>query len=199
MSAGKQTDYDIQEIRSLVDDLMKKPDAKAWFNDPVPTDTPFYYEVIKEPMDLGTIRGRLWGGRSSYKTAQAVIADIELVWSNCREFNEDSSEPGQAALRLSKYMQGKLRALRAGGGDGLSKRSSGLGGKWGVEQRRHLGERITLLPTERLSKVIRILKEKTNAHAVHAEEKEHVVEFSLLSDETLDELLKVMDAEGGKR
>lgn len=45
---------------------------------------PGYYEVIKRPMDLGTVQRRLW----RYRSFEEFKEDLDLIWSNCLEFNE---------------------------------------------------------------------------------------------------------------
>ncbi|BBM97304.1 protein MpBromo1 [Marchantia polymorpha subsp. ruderalis] len=56
--------------------------------DPVALEIPDYLDVIKEPMDLGTIRELLESG-THYTTAQEVYEDVQLVWSNCRKYNQE--------------------------------------------------------------------------------------------------------------
>lgn len=57
-----------------------------------------YLDVVAVPMDLGTIRQRLAPGEKEgwdkvpYKTAAAVLADIELVFQNCRAFHHPSDD-----------------------------------------------------------------------------------------------------------
>ena len=44
-----------------------------------------YPEVIKRPMDLGTLRTNLKNG--TYASFDAVFADISLIWDNCKTYN----------------------------------------------------------------------------------------------------------------
>jgi hypothetical protein len=53
-------------------------------------ELPDYYEVIKHPMDLSTIKVRLRAG--SYKSWAALSADIKLMCDNAREYNQPGSE-----------------------------------------------------------------------------------------------------------
>jgi hypothetical protein len=54
-------------------------------------------------MDLGTIHSRLIKGR--YTSAEAVWADIQLVWRNCRTYNEAGSEVYKAAEELAGFAE----------------------------------------------------------------------------------------------
>ena len=47
-----------------------------------------YFNVVKKPMDLGTIRDRLEKGEV-YRMVEDVFDDVALVWSNCRVYNDD--------------------------------------------------------------------------------------------------------------
>jgi hypothetical protein len=49
---------------------------------------PEYYEIIEQPMDLSTIKSKI----NDYSNVEEAIADIRLVWENCRIFNSDESD-----------------------------------------------------------------------------------------------------------
>ena len=56
---------------------------------------------IKEPMDLGTITTRVMSG-SYYGIDHAQFAhDVNLVWSNCMEYNIEGS---QICLDAERYI-----------------------------------------------------------------------------------------------
>ena len=46
---------------------------------------PEYLDIVKHPMDLGTVREKLKRGR--YPDHLAFAADVRLVFANCRLFN----------------------------------------------------------------------------------------------------------------
>lgn len=54
-------------------------------------DAPDYYDVIKHPMDLGTMQKKVKSGQ--YKTKKQFAADLELIWENCLTYNSDPSHP----------------------------------------------------------------------------------------------------------
>lgn len=53
--------------------------------DPKLDQAPDYLDVIKKPMDLGTIESNLKKGR--YRSGAEFEADVNLVWSNCFKYN----------------------------------------------------------------------------------------------------------------
>lgn len=44
-----------------------------------------YHDVIKEPMDLGTIRKKL--SHNYYSGVRDFAYDMNLVWKNCYKYN----------------------------------------------------------------------------------------------------------------
>lgn len=48
-----------------------------------------YHDVIRQPMDLGTIKERLTESPPAYHNAAEVLKDVQQVWSNCRTYNDD--------------------------------------------------------------------------------------------------------------
>lgn len=103
----------MEQALDIVRKLIGLPEAEL-FSEPVDAEAlgiPEYLEVIKEPMDLGTILGRLEVGESQgwencvYKGVDEVKRDIELVWSNCYTFNM----PGEPISDLCKDMENAFK------------------------------------------------------------------------------------------
>ncbi|CAM9482072.1 unnamed protein product [Ectocarpus sp. 12 AP-2014] len=100
-------------VRTLKDCLMmlKKSDKNNVFQYPVPPNfrglRGMYADVIKSPMDLGTVMKRI---DSKYRTARDCIADVRLVFSNAKDFNPDTDPVHALAASLS----GKFEAFVSG-------------------------------------------------------------------------------------
>ncbi|XP_051865443.1 bromodomain adjacent to zinc finger domain protein 2A-like isoform X2 [Pristis pectinata] len=79
----------------------------AWpFLHPVnPRMVPGYRKVIKKPMDFSTIRGKLI--ERKYTSCKEFAADAHLVFDNCLNFNENSSEIGQAGNVMKKFFESR--------------------------------------------------------------------------------------------
>lgn len=59
-----------------------------WFQepvDPVKFNIMDYFDVIKNPMDLGTIRKKI--SHNCYKSAKEFSDDMNLIWENCYKYN----------------------------------------------------------------------------------------------------------------
>ena len=84
----------------------------AWFADPVDPvgmGIPHYAEIIKTPMDFGTIKGKYKGGR--YATAEAFAADVRLVFRNATTFNTGADEPVHvAAVQLGAKFEERFES-----------------------------------------------------------------------------------------
>lgn len=73
------------------------------FTEPVNEDeVPDYKEVIKNPMDFGTMRTKVENGAYG-KGSDAVVGfynDFVLVFDNCALYNDEDGEVGLEAARL---------------------------------------------------------------------------------------------------
>ncbi|CDS01567.1 hypothetical protein [Sporisorium scitamineum] len=54
-------------------------------------DAPDYYDVIKHPMDLGTMQKKVKSGQ--YKSKKQFAHDLNLIWDNCLVYNSDPTHP----------------------------------------------------------------------------------------------------------
>ena len=102
---------DLSKAKRVVAATMKLKMSKLLFNQPVDPEglgIPNYLDIVKQPMDLGTIHHRLSAGeqqkwqKSEYKTAKAVYRDVSQVWQNCVLYNSrDVDKPTrEAALEV---------------------------------------------------------------------------------------------------
>uniref|UniRef100_A0A674BL57 Bromodomain adjacent to zinc finger domain, 2A n=1 Tax=Salmo trutta TaxID=8032 RepID=A0A674BL57_SALTR len=81
--------------------------ADAWpFLEPVnPRMVPGYRRIIKNPMDFLTMRERLLQG--GYCSCEEFAADAHLVFNNCEQFNEDTSEVGMAGHSMKRFFENR--------------------------------------------------------------------------------------------
>ncbi|KAI8323666.1 Bromodomain-containing protein [Martensiomyces pterosporus] len=68
--------------------------------DPVKQGVPTYFDVVKHPMDLGTIRKKL--DRGKYHRAMEFRDDVQLVLSNCFLFNTPGTYVYTQGMNLQK-------------------------------------------------------------------------------------------------
>lgn len=65
-----------------------------------------YYDVIKQPMDLGTMESKL--ENNQYKHVDDLVADAQLVFDNCRAYNPRNSPYVKCADKLDKFFKENL-------------------------------------------------------------------------------------------
>lgn len=84
---------------------------QAWpFLHPVNRDeVPDYYNVISSPMDLSTVEERLM--RDFYTAPKDLVADLKLIFSNCRQYNDSTTVYNKCAVKLEKYMWGLIKEI----------------------------------------------------------------------------------------
>ncbi|KAI0475587.1 bromodomain-containing protein [Xylariaceae sp. FL0804] len=54
-------------------------------------DAPDYYNIIKQPMDLGSMTKKLKS--LTYKSKTDFVTDLNLIWDNCLRYNRDMNHP----------------------------------------------------------------------------------------------------------
>ena len=95
--AGKSK---MARCQQILNKLMKHPKADP-FNapvDPIAQGVPNYLEVIKDPMDFGTISKTLKARH--YTSVEEFIEEVELVFSNCFKFNGEEADLSEWAREL---------------------------------------------------------------------------------------------------
>lgn len=79
-------------------------DQEGWFTspvDPIAMEIPDYVEIIKEPMDLGTVQENLTGKK--YAQHEDFAKDVRLIFRNAMTYNESPDHAvHQAAAALTK-------------------------------------------------------------------------------------------------
>lgn len=80
----------------------KKHQPIAWpFYEPVNVDLyklDDYHDVIKHPMDLGTIKAKL--SKNEYRKPDEFAADVRLIFTNCYKYNPPEHEVVQMGRKL---------------------------------------------------------------------------------------------------
>ena len=86
----------------------------VYFNvpvDPVALNIPDYFRIIPEPMDLGTVKSNLQSG--AYASPAALLADVRLIFANCRLYNPAGSFIVTAANGLEAVFDGEWAKVQS--------------------------------------------------------------------------------------
>lgn len=90
-------DYSVGSRRPI-EMFMEKPPRKIY---------PDYYDIIQNPIDMNTIEHNIRTDR--YATVEDVVSDYRLMFSNCRQYNEEGSNIYEDANTLERALNDKLK------------------------------------------------------------------------------------------
>lgn len=68
-----------------------------------------YYDVIKEPMDLSTMEEK--HEKDQYPVPEDFIKDANLIFNNCRKYNNETTSYAKSATKLEKFMWTKIKEV----------------------------------------------------------------------------------------
>ncbi|KAK6924712.1 NET domain, partial [Dillenia turbinata] len=101
----------MKQCEALLTKLMTHP--HGWvFNEPVDVvklNIPDYFNVIKHPMDLGTIKSKLAAGE--YSSPLDFAADVRLTFSNALTYNPPGNDVHFMAKTLSKSFEVRWKPI----------------------------------------------------------------------------------------
>eukprot|EP00598_Pedospumella_elongata_P008379 CAMPEP_0185012788 /NCGR_PEP_ID=MMETSP1098-20130426/98477_1 /TAXON_ID=89044 /ORGANISM="Spumella elongata, Strain CCAP 955/1" /LENGTH=2117 /DNA_ID=CAMNT_0027541853 /DNA_START=291 /DNA_END=6644 /DNA_ORIENTATION=+ len=107
----KLTVSKIREMcKPIIEELYKVPHAHGIFGspvDPIMLGIPDYFEVVKMPMDLGTVIKKLSDG--SYRDLHHFVVDVHLTFDNSMLYNPKNSDVYMLAKSLKKDFDLKYR------------------------------------------------------------------------------------------
>ncbi|CAF4852599.1 unnamed protein product, partial [Rotaria socialis] len=90
-------------LRIILNELLKN-DAAWPFQTPVDAKQhPEYYECIKSPMDLATMKKKM--RNHQYTKRDEFFNDVQLILNNCEYYNEDDSPVGEAGHVLRTFFE----------------------------------------------------------------------------------------------
>ena len=91
----------------------KKHNSYAWpFYNPVDVqmlNLPDYYEIIKQPMDLGTVKVKL--ENREYKSPEEFVRDVRLMFTNCYKYNPSDHEIVSMGRKLQNVFEMRLAKM----------------------------------------------------------------------------------------
>jgi hypothetical protein len=77
--------------------------------DPVALRIPDYPLIVKEPMDIGTVRKKL--KNREYKTPAQMLYDVKKIWTNSFLYNHVNTPLHKYTLEIHDYSQALQREL----------------------------------------------------------------------------------------
>lgn len=77
--------------------------------DPVQFNILDYFDIIKHPMDLGTIDTKL--DQNAYPSIEPFLADIKLIFDNCYLYNNEYDPVTLDAKKLEESFKRQLKKV----------------------------------------------------------------------------------------
>ncbi|XP_022053565.2 bromodomain adjacent to zinc finger domain protein 1A [Acanthochromis polyacanthus] len=108
--------HELSACEQLTVELVRHEDSWPFMKLVSRTQVPDYYDIIKKPIALSTIREKV--NNCEYQTAGEFISDVELMFSNCLQYNPRHTNEAKAGHRLQEFFHSELNRL------GLSERGS---------------------------------------------------------------------------
>ena len=68
-----------------------------------------YFEIIKEPMDFGTVKKKLT--YNVYNSVQEFVSDMHLVFDNCIKYNGVENQVAQFALNIKGTFESIIKEV----------------------------------------------------------------------------------------
>eukprot|EP01080_Neovahlkampfia_damariscottae_P003461 gene3461-6110_t len=96
------------EFLKLIDKLITKDKSKI-FHEPISNDFIEYHKMIKKPMDFSTLKQLIKDNNIQH--LNEFEENLNLIWSNCFEFNEKESIFYKESEKLQKISQELLKKL----------------------------------------------------------------------------------------
>ena len=97
--------------KPILEELFRLPHVQSIFGapvDPIALGLMDYFDVVKAPMDLGSVLKRLESG--SYRDFQNFVSDVHLTFDNAMLYNPKNSDVYSVALNAKREFDKKYRA-----------------------------------------------------------------------------------------
>uniref|UniRef100_A0A5F8H370 Bromodomain adjacent to zinc finger domain protein 1A n=1 Tax=Monodelphis domestica TaxID=13616 RepID=A0A5F8H370_MONDO len=109
-SSGRQSGvHELSAFEQLVVELVRHDDSWPFLKLVSKIQVPDYYDIIKKPIALNIIREKV--NKCEYKLASEFIEDIELMFSNCFEYNPRNTSEAKAGTRLQAFFHIQAQKL----------------------------------------------------------------------------------------
>mmetsp|Transcript_22341 Transcript_22341/g.67999 ORF Transcript_22341/g.67999 Transcript_22341/m.67999 type:complete len:191 (+) Transcript_22341:2100-2672(+) len=98
----------------VLEQILKQKNAKV-FAEPVDwrgLGLHDYPQIVKHPMDIGTVQRKLREGKYN-SSLDAVVDDVQLVWANAMLYNRNGSPIYRLAATLKAFADKKFEPIQA--------------------------------------------------------------------------------------
>lgn len=194
---------DKEKLLKLIDIVSNDPQAYEFLEpvDYVGLNILDYPSIVTHPMDLGTVKENILTGK--YSAVGEVLSDVDLIWSNCRKYNEISSDICKMALHCEKLFKknydklfrGKIILTKIGRkpNEEEGDADNSVVETITMNEKILLGKRIRSLSNEELAHLIKYIVNE-NPRILEDVDKENLqIKIDLLSKSSYNKMLEVIN------
>ena len=158
-----------------------------------------YPLIIKTPMDLSLVKKNLKQG--AYEDIADVLADIQLIWDNCRTYNMSDSIFVQQAEAMERHVKRICQKLKIPYEFSMRRREVSdqtlHRNEVSYEEKVTLRTRVGLFTNEELSLLVDIVKADCPRAWTAVEDDKVSINIDLIDKKTFQRLVQI-HAEGGE-
>uniref|UniRef100_UPI00398E44EB bromodomain adjacent to zinc finger domain protein 1A isoform X2 n=1 Tax=Pristiophorus japonicus TaxID=55135 RepID=UPI00398E44EB len=101
--------HELSVCEQLIVDLVRHEDSWPFLKLVNKAQVTDYYDIIKKPVALNIIREKL--NRCEYNFASDFIDDVELMFTNCFEYNPRNTSEAKAGIKLQAFFHNQVEKL----------------------------------------------------------------------------------------
>ncbi|CDQ62705.1 unnamed protein product [Oncorhynchus mykiss] len=101
--------HELSACEHLTVELVRHEDSWPFMKLVSRIQVPDYFDIIKRPIALSTIREKV--NNCEYKTATEYIEDVELMFANCLQYNPRHTNEAKAGARLQAFFNSEVSNL----------------------------------------------------------------------------------------
>ncbi|XP_041710710.1 bromodomain adjacent to zinc finger domain protein 1A isoform X1 [Coregonus clupeaformis] len=101
--------HELSACEQMTVELVRHEDSWPFMKLVSRTQVPDYFDIIKKPIALSTIREKV--NNCEYKTAMEYVDDVELMFANCLQYNPQHTNEAKAGTRLQAFFNSEISNL----------------------------------------------------------------------------------------
>ena len=190
------TQEDITKLQKIFTVLESDPQAIDFLEpvDYIGLNILDYPDIIKHPMDLGTVKKNLLN--KVYNTFQEFLSDIDLIWKNCKTYNMQGSEIVKMSNHCEKVFKKQMEKLFKNYNANNKKEKDKNNHNENVlsmNEKISLTEKIRILSSDGLTQIVNIITKECPKGIENIDSEKLQIKIDLLDHKTYDLLMECIE------
>ena len=191
------TSDDIKKLEKVFTSIEADPQAYDFLEpvDYVALNILDYPSIIKNPMDLGTVKSKLKDNK--YSTFLDFLSDIDLIWTNCRTYNMAGSEIVKMANHcekaFKKLMEKQFKSYMAKSANKKESVIEDNDSTLTMDQKMKLTDKIRVLSNEGLTQVVKLIMKECPKGIEDVDSEKLQIKIDLIDHKTYTQLLETIE------